>query len=88
MKRKIAIVAGGDTSEFQVSLRSAQGVLSFIDSDKYDLYVVEMEGLRGEVRLADDVTQPIDRNDLSFKQNGEKQGFDLGYITIHVKHGE
>ena len=29
MKRTIAIVCGGDTSEFQVSLRSAQGIYSF-----------------------------------------------------------
>ena len=88
MKRKLAIVAGCDTSEFQFSLRSAQGLLSFIDSDKYDLYLVEMEGLRWEVRLADDVTQPIDRNDFSFTHNGEKTVFDFVYITIHGTPGE
>ena len=32
MKRKIAIVAGGDTSEYEVSLRRAKGIYSFIDS--------------------------------------------------------
>ena len=42
MKRTIAIVAGGDTSEFHVSLRSAQGIYSFIDKEKYTLYIVEM----------------------------------------------
>ena len=35
MKRNIAIVAGGDTSEIVVSLRSAQGIYSFIDKEKY-----------------------------------------------------
>ena len=40
MKRTIAIVAGGDTSEFHVSLRSAQGIYSFIDKEKYTLYIV------------------------------------------------
>ena len=88
MKRKIAIVAGGDTSEFQVSLRSAQGVLSFIDSEKYDLYMVEMEGLRWEVNLADDTKQPIDRNDFSFTNGGQKTTFDFVYITIHGTPGE
>ena len=48
MKRTIAIVAGGDTSEFHVSLRSAQGICSFIDKEKYDLYIVEMEGSVGK----------------------------------------
>ena len=44
MKRVIAIVAGGDTSEYQVSLRSAQGIYSFIDKEKYTLYIVVMHG--------------------------------------------
>ena len=39
MKRNIAIVAGGDTSEIVVSLRSAQGIYSFIDKEKYNLYL-------------------------------------------------
>ena len=43
MKRKIAIVAGGDSSELPVSLRSAQGIYSFLDKEKYDLYIVEIE---------------------------------------------
>ena len=45
MKRNIAIVAGGDTSEIVVSLRSAQGIYSFIDKEKYNLYIVEMEAV-------------------------------------------
>ena len=44
MKRTIAIVAGGDSSELVVSLRSAQGLYSFIDKERYNLYIVEMEG--------------------------------------------
>ena len=47
MKRNIAIVAGGDTSEIVVSLRSAQGIYSFIDKEKYNLYIVEMEAVAG-----------------------------------------
>ena len=46
MKRTIAIVCGGDTSEFEVSLRSAQGIYSFIDKERYTLYIVEMRGDR------------------------------------------
>ena len=37
MKRIIAIVAGGDSSEHGVSMRSAEGIYSFIDKDKYCL---------------------------------------------------
>ena len=44
MKRKIAIVAGGDSSEHDVSLRSAAGIMSFIDHERYDAEVVELQG--------------------------------------------
>lgn len=88
MKRKIAIVAGGDSSEFHVSLRSAEGIYSFIDKDKYDLYVVEFEGLRWDVQLPEGKKAPIDRNDFSFTVNGQKTTFDFAYVTIHGTPGE
>ena len=87
-KRTIAIVAGGDSSELPVSLRSAQGLYSFMDKDRYNLYIVEMEGNRWEVVLPDGTKTPIDRNDFSFTANGEKIDFDFAYITIHGTPGE
>ena len=88
MKRNIAIVAGGDTSEIVVSLRSAQGIYSFIDKEKYNLYIVEMEGRRWEVQLPDGNKVPVDRNDFSFMNGTEKVVFDFAYITIHGTPGE
>ena len=88
MKRTIAIVAGGDTSEFHVSLRSAQGIYSFIDKEKYTLYIVEMQGTRWEVQLPDGAKAPVDRNDFSFMLGTEKIKFDFAYITIHGTPGE
>ena len=88
MKRTIAIVAGGDSSELPVSLRSAQGIYSFIDKERYNLYIVEMEGHRWEVILPDGTKTPIDRNDFGFMENGEKKLFDFAYITIHGTPGE
>ncbi len=88
MKRTIAIVCGGETSEIVVSLRSAQGIYSFIDKEKYNLYIVEMEGLRWEVCLPDGSKVPVDRNDFSFMLGAEKVKFDFAYITIHGTPGE
>lgn len=88
MKRNIAIVAGGDTSEIVVSLRSAQGIYSFIDKEKYNLYIVEMEGRRWKVQLADGSKVPVDKNDFSFMNGAEKVVFDFAYITIHGTPGE
>ena len=88
MKRTIAIVAGGDSSEFPVSLRSAQGILSFMDKEKYTVYIVEMKGLDWEVVLPDGSKTPIDRNDFGFSHQGEKITFDFAYIIIHGTPGE
>ncbi len=87
MKRTIAIVAGGDSSEHDVSLRSAEGILSFMDTDKYDCYVVEMTGKDWNVRYGTEVC-PIDRNDFSFTAGDGHHTFDFAYITIHGTPGE
>ena len=88
MKRTIAIVCGGDSSEHDVSLRSAQGLYSFFDKDRYDVYIVDIKGLDWHVELPDGTTTKIDRNDFSFQENGKKMSFDYAYITIHGTPGE
>lgn len=87
MKRNIAIVAGGDSSELQVSLRSAQGIYHFMDTERYNLFIVEIEGDRWEVSLTEG-NEAIDRNDFSFLHKGEKVTFDFVYNTIHGTPGE
>ena len=88
MKRTIAIVCGGDSSEHDVSLRSAQGLYSFFDKERYNVYIVDMKGLDWHVELHDGTTAKIDRNDFSFIEDGEKKTFDYAYITIHGTPGE
>ena len=44
LKRDIAIVCGGDSSEHDVSLRSAQGLFSFFDKERYNVYIVDVKG--------------------------------------------
>ena len=89
MKRIIAIAAGGDTSEYEVSLRSAQGIYSFLDKERYTPYIVQMRGTDWHVQLEDAGLAPIDRNDFSFRlPDGSKVNFDFVYITIHGTPGE
>lgn len=88
MKRTVAIVAGGDTSEYYVSLRSAEGIYSFMDKEKYSCYIVGMHGLDWHVELPDGTATPVDRNDFSFQLEGKKIQFDYAYITIHGTPGE
>ena len=72
MKKVIAIVAGGDSSEWEVSLRSAAGLNSFIDGDKYTKYIVTIVGKKWQVELPDGSHLPIDKNDFSFVLDRKK----------------
>ena len=88
MKKNIAVVAGGDSSEWVVSLKSAAGIESFLDKEHYNVYIVTIVGHDWHVRLSDTENAPIDRNDFSFTHGGERVRFDYAYITIHGTPGE
>ena len=87
-KKNIAIVAGGDSSEYVVSVRSGANVLKAINQKLFTPWLVRMKGeewivLDGENKLTD-----IDKADFSFTVNGQKCKFDYAYIIIHGTPGE
>ena len=86
--KHIAIVAGGDSSEVVVSLKSAQGIKSFIDQNVYKTTIVTIIGNEWNAVVSETEKYPIDKNDFSFVQHGQKQTFDFAYITIHGTPGE
>lgn len=88
MKRIIAIVAGGDSSEHDVSMRSAQGIYSFINHDIYECYIVELCGQKWEAILPDGSRSAIDRNNFTFSTPQGTIRPDYAYITIHGTPGE
>ena len=87
-KRTIAIVCGGDSSEHDVSLRSAQGLYSFFDKERYNVYVVEMKGTDWQVDLPDGTTSRVRMHDFSFREGSRTRHFDYAYVTIHGTPGE
>lgn len=94
MKKKIAIVAGGDSSEYPVSLRSAQGIWSFLNHDKYDVSIIIMKGKDWHMVEYDgqnyhhDKTWPVDLNNFTVNKDGLVLSFDFAYIIIHGTPGE
>ena len=88
MKKTIAIICGGDSSEHDVSLRSGAGIYSFFNKEKYNCYIVDLKSGDWHVNLSDGKTAEIDKNDFSFVENGDKKTFDYAYITIHGAPGE
>ena len=87
-KKNIAIVAGGDSSEYVVSVRSGANVLKAINQELFTPWLVRVKGeewivLDGENKLSD-----IDKSDFSFTVNGQKCKLDYAYIIIHGTPGE
>lgn len=87
MKRNIAVIAGGNSSEREVSLRSANTVLEHLDKEIYNPYLVEIKG-KTMCTVLDGNQYPIDLNDFSFSKDGEKIVFNYAYIIIHGTPGE
>ena len=93
MKKNIAIVAGGNSSEVVVSLKSAAGLYSFMDKERYQLYIVTIVGCQWQVELSENEKKKgigwnIDNSGFSFSHNGKTIQFDFAYITIHGTPGE
>ncbi len=88
MKKNIAIVAGGDSSEVVVSLKSAAGLYSFMDKERYNIYIVTIVGKIWQVEWSDNEKIAIDKNDFSFIRDDKRINFDFAYITIHGTPGE
>ncbi|GAB6011865.1 D-alanine--D-alanine ligase [Viscerimonas tarda] len=87
MKKNIAIVWGGYTSEIVVSEKSMKGIFSFLDKTKYNVYKVKIDKQSWTVDM-DGETYNVDKNDFSFVADKEKINLDLAYITIHGSPGE
>ena len=87
-KKIVAVVCGGDSSEHDVSLRSAQGIESFLDKEKFEVFIVEINGLTWEAHLPAGKKVPVSREDFSFKVGRRKVRPDFAYITIHGTPGE
>ena len=88
MKKNIAIVAGGDSSEFEISIESAAQLIGILNKSKYESYIVSMRNNVWEVQHPSLGNLAIDRNDFSFVNGGVKVNFDCALIAIHGTPGE
>lgn len=87
MKKNIAVVAGGDSSEYEISLQTASHIIETLRGDQYTPYLVIIDGPIWIVKQ-DDKTYTVDRNDFSFNTEKGKILFDFAYIAIHGTPGE
>jgi len=88
MQRNIAIVGGGDSSEYVISVKSAEQILDLINREKYRPFPVTVRGTEWYAKMPDGSEHMVDIRDFSISPNGEKIRFEYAFIIIHGTPGE
>lgn len=88
MKKTIALLTGGTTGEWVVSVKSAATIAQNIDADLYDVYKIMLNDKGWFYEPADSVKIEIDKNDFSLTLEGRRIKFDGVFIAIHGSPGE
>lgn len=87
MKKSVAVIYGGYSSESEISRKSAGVIFEHLDRELYDPYLVEITKSSWHVHHQGGVF-PIDRNRFTFLMEEEEKAFDVAFITIHGTPGE
>ncbi len=88
MKKNIAIIMGGYSSEYQISLKSGNVVYETLDASKYNAYRIHIFKDKWVYVDSNDAEFPIDKNDFSVTINNSKITFDCVFNAIHGSPGE
>lgn len=88
MPRNIAIVGGGDSSEYVISVKSAEQILELINKDKYNPFPVTVRGTEWFAKMPDGSNTMVDLRDFSISPYGKKIRFEYAFIIIHGTPGE
>lgn len=88
MKKKIAIIMGGYSSEYEISLKSGNVVYETLNADKYEVYRIHI--FKNKWVYVDDINQeyPVNKHDFSINVNNQKINFDCVFNAIHGAPGE
>ena len=86
--KNVAIVCGGDSGEFEISIKSAQVVKNNLNPELYNsmIVVVSKKGWYG--LLEDGTHLDVDKNDFSVQVDGRKVKFDVAFNAVHGEPGE
>ncbi len=88
MKKNIAILMGGYSSEFDISIQSGNVVYKHLDKNQYNPYRVHITKESWFYVDDDDQKHPIDKNDFSLTLGNNKITFDAAFNIVHGTPGE
>ncbi|QTN38770.1 D-alanine--D-alanine ligase [Cryomorphaceae bacterium] len=87
-KSVIAVVAGGYSSEREISLKSASVVMAHLNPDEFEVHLIDI-ALEGWSHVAPDGTRtPVNRGDFSVSVPDGTIKFDAVFNAIHGTPGE
>ena len=79
--KNVAIITGGDSKEFDISLKSAETVFKNIDREKYNPYLILIKNDKWEIKIEDKL-HDIDSS-LKVKVHGKELNFKLVFMALH-----
>ena len=87
-KKNVAIIAGGDSGEYEVSINSANVVYKHLNKRKYNVYLIIIEGQNWYYLDESSDAIDIDKSDFTLFLNDKKIVFDVIFNIIHGTPGE
>lgn len=84
----VAVVAGGDSGEAVISIKSAKVVAENIPADKYSVYVIEIKAFQWVYQHPQLGSIQVDKNDFSLTIGQQKVTFNVVFNAIHGTPGE
>jgi len=87
-KKNIALIAGGYTGEYEVSLNSAQNIENELDKNIYQVFKIIIDTLHWYYIDEQNQKYVIDKNNFSLHLPSGTIIFDAAFITIHGSPGE
>lgn len=88
MKKNIALVAGGYSGEYVISIDSARMIKRNIDHELFNVFTIVINKSNWVYLDEKGEEHPVDKNDFSISPYGKKIVFDCAFITIHGTPGE
>lgn len=88
MRKTVAILAGGDSGEYEVSMNSSRVIREHIDTERFRAFIILIQGVNWKAVLDDGEEVPVDKNDFSIRVSGEHITFDVVFMAIHGQPGE
>ncbi len=87
MKKNIAVITGGYSSEYVISVQSADMIINNLDKEKYAAFRIEIKDKNWTAQV-DNALVEVNKNDFTVVSKGEKVFFDVAIIMIHGSPGE